>query len=70
MFHRFLNTRVLNDPEMSVILISYKMVCDELSLHIFSMGFLEKYLLRYILLTDQISLSGCLHFLRYCSKQQ
>ena len=28
--------------------------------------FLKKYLSRYISLTDQISLSGCLYFVRYC----
>ena len=32
---------------------------------IFCMVFEEKYLSRYILLTDQFSLPDCLHFLRY-----
>ena len=32
---------------------------------IFCMIFEEKYFSRYILLTDQISLSGCLYFVRH-----
>ena len=32
----------------------------------FSAWFLKKYLSCYISLTDQISLSGCLYFVRYC----
>ena len=43
----------------------YGRVCDQLPHHILCMIFQEKYYLCYILLTDQVTLCGCLCFLKY-----
>ena len=39
----------------------------ELVCLIFFIDFKEKYFSCYILLIDQVSLSGCLYFVRYCT---
>ena len=53
------------DPETYSILIFYRRIRDLLFHYILRMISQEKYFSFYILLTDQISLSGCLCFLRY-----
>ena len=52
------------DPEICPILIFQKRVSEYVLRHILCMIFLEKCFLCYILLTDQISFSNCLYFLR------
>ena len=54
------------DPEIYSILIFQKRVWDQFLHHILCMIFQEKCFSCYILLTDQISLSDCIYFLRYC----
>ena len=53
------------DLEICSILIFQKRVWGEFLHHILLMIVKEKYFSCYILLTDQISLSDCLYFLRY-----
>ena len=53
------------DPEICSILIFRIRVWEQFLLHILCMIFQQKCSLCYILLTDQISLPGCLYFLRY-----
>ena len=53
------------DPEIRSILIFQIRVWEQLLQHILCMMFQQKCSSCYILLTDQISLSGCLYFLRY-----
>ena len=53
------------DLEICSILIFQKRVWEQFLHHILCMIFQEKCFSCYILLTDQISLSDCLYFLRY-----
>ena len=48
----------------AILKSSYRVLQESLC-HVSCMIFEEKYLSGYILLTDQISLSGCLYFVRY-----
>ena len=52
------------DPETCWISVICRRVWDQPLHHILCMIFQKKYFSCYILLTDQISLSGCLYFLR------
>ena len=53
------------DPEIQSILIFQKRVFEQFLNLILSMIFREKCFSRYIILTDEISLSDCPYFLRY-----
>ena len=53
------------DPEICSILIFQIRVWEQFLQHILCMIFQQKCFSCYILLSDQISLSGCLYFLRY-----
>ena len=53
------------DPEICSILIFQIRVWEQFLQHILCMIFQQKCSSCYILLTDQISLPGCLYFLRY-----
>ena len=53
------------DPEICSISIFQIRLWEQFLQHIFCMIFQQKCSSRYILLTDQISLPGCLHFLTY-----
>ena len=53
------------DPEIWSNLIFQKRVWEQFLQHILCMIFQQKYSSCYILLTEQISLPGCLYFLRY-----
>ena len=53
------------DREICSILIHQKRVWDQFLHHVLRMIFPEKLSSFYIPLTDQISLSDCLYFLRY-----
>ena len=55
------------DSEICSILISQKRLWDWFLHHILCLIFPGKCFLCYILQTDQISLSDCLYFLRYCT---
>ena len=55
------------DPEICSILIFQKRNWEQFLHHILCINFQEKYFSCCILLTDQISLSDCLFFLRYWS---
>ena len=53
------------DPEICSILIFQIRVWEQFFQHMLCMIFQQKCFSCYILLTDQISLPGCLYFLRY-----
>ena len=53
------------DPEISLSLIFQKRVWEQYFHHILCMIFEEKFFSFHLLITDQISLSDCLYFLRY-----
>ena len=53
------------DPEICSTLIFQIRVWEQILQHILRMIFQQKYSCYYILLTDQISLPGCLYFMRY-----
>ena len=55
------------DPEMFSNLVFQMRVCQQFLQHILCMIFQQRRSSCYILLTDKISLSGCLYFLRYCA---
>ena len=55
------------DPERCSVWIFYKKVWDQFPYHILCMIFQEKYFSCHILLTDLISLAGCLCLVRYWS---
>ena len=60
--------KLLNiDPLICSILIFQKKVWEQFLHHILCMIFQEKCFPSYILLTDQVSLPGCLYLLRYWS---
>ena len=58
------------DLEICSISISRKRVWKQLLHHILCMIFQEKCLSCYFLLSDKISFSGCLYFLRYWTKSR